>query len=115
MMTILLAVAMFTLVILSMVAVLMAARSQLVATGEVTIRYEEPIYDFERFLNNNIENGIQFLWNYDRFYTDLWLDWEQQILQGDPFLFLGWRRLEEFLVIAPVLEGLQGSRHQLTA
>ena len=36
------------------------------------------------------------------------------LLQGDPFLFLGWGRLEEFLVIVPVLEGLQGSRHQLT-
>ena len=53
--------------------------------GTVNHRLIEPIYDFERFLNNNIENGIQFLWNYDRFYTDLWLDWEQQILQGDPF------------------------------
>ena len=45
----------------------------------------EPLFDFERYLNNNIENGIQFLWNSDRIFADLWLDWEQQILQGDPF------------------------------
>ncbi|MBU8892218.1 MAG: hypothetical protein KOO66_05530 [Bacteroidales bacterium] len=48
-------------------------------------RLIEPVFDFERFLNNNIENGIQFLWNSERIFADLWLDWEQQILQGDPF------------------------------
>ena len=36
-------------------------------------------------MNNNIENGIQFIWNSERIFTDLWLDWEQQIFQDDPF------------------------------
>jgi len=45
----------------------------------------DPLFDFERFLTQNVENGIQFLWNSDRIYADLWLDWEQQILHGDPF------------------------------
>ena len=45
----------------------------------------EPMFEFERYLNNYIENGIQFLWDSKNIHTDLWLDWEQYILQGDPF------------------------------
>jgi len=45
----------------------------------------EPMFEFERYLNNYIENGIQFLWDSKNIHTDLWLDWEQFILQGDPF------------------------------
>ncbi len=44
-----------------------------------------PLLSFERYLNNNVENGIQFIWDSDRIFTDLWLDWEQQIFQDDPF------------------------------
>lgn len=51
----------------------------------VNHRLIDPLFDFERYLSNNIENGIQFLWNSDRIFTDLWLDWEQQIFQDDPF------------------------------
>jgi hypothetical protein len=53
--------------------------------GTVNHRLIDPLFNFERFLNQNIENGIQFLWNSDRAFADLWLDWEQQILQDDPF------------------------------
>jgi len=53
--------------------------------GTVNHKLIEPLFDFERFLNNNTENGIQFLWNGDRFIADLWLDWEQQIFYDDPF------------------------------
>jgi len=53
--------------------------------GSINHKLIEPLLDPERFLTKNIENGIQFLWNNDRIYADLWLDWEQQILQGDPF------------------------------
>ncbi|OFX88393.1 MAG: hypothetical protein A2W99_07935 [Bacteroidetes bacterium GWF2_33_16] len=45
----------------------------------------EPMFEFERYLNNYIENGIQFLWDSKNIHADLWLDWEQYILQGDPF------------------------------
>lgn len=45
----------------------------------------EPMFEFERYLNNYTENGIQFLWDSKRIRADLWLDWEQYILQGDPF------------------------------
>lgn len=53
--------------------------------GTVNHKLIEPLFDFERYLSNNIENGIQFLWNGNRFTADLWLDWEQQIFYGDPF------------------------------
>lgn len=53
--------------------------------GTVNHKLIDPLFNFERFLNQNVENGIQFLWNSDRVFADLWLDWEQQILQDDPF------------------------------
>jgi hypothetical protein len=53
--------------------------------GTVNHRLIDPLFDSERFLNQNIENGLQFLWNSDRIFMDLWLDWEQQIFRDDPF------------------------------
>ncbi|MFO7828611.1 MAG: hypothetical protein R6V23_08325 [Bacteroidales bacterium] len=53
--------------------------------GTLNHRLIEPLFDYERYLNKNIENGIQFLWNSERIFADLWLHWEQQIFQDDPF------------------------------
>lgn len=53
--------------------------------GTLNHRLIEPLFDYERYLNNNIENGIQFLWNSDHIFADLWIHWEQQIFQDDPF------------------------------
>ncbi|PLX11944.1 MAG: hypothetical protein C0597_14240 [Marinilabiliales bacterium] len=53
--------------------------------GTVNHRMIEPLLEFERYLDKNVENGIQFLWKSDRIFADLWLNWEQQILQGDPY------------------------------
>lgn len=53
--------------------------------GTVNHKLIDPLFDFERSLNKNIENGIQFIWNSDRIFTDLWLNWRQQIIQNDPF------------------------------
>ncbi|MDA3954039.1 MAG: hypothetical protein PF485_10345 [Bacteroidales bacterium] len=53
--------------------------------GTVNHRLIDPLFDSERFLNKNIENGLQLIWNSDRIFTDLWLDWERQIFQDDPF------------------------------
>jgi hypothetical protein len=53
--------------------------------GTLNHKLIDPLFDFERYLSNNIENGVQFLWNSDRIFTDLWLNWEQQIFQDDPF------------------------------
>ena len=48
-------------------------------------RYIEPIYDFERVLNDRLENGIQGLWMTEKLFLDLWLNWETMIFEGDPF------------------------------
>lgn len=53
--------------------------------GTLNHRLIEPLFDYERFLTNNTENGIRFLWDSDKLFADLWLDWEQQILYNDPF------------------------------
>ena len=53
--------------------------------GTVNHRLIDPLLNFERFLDDNIENGIQFIWNSNRIFADLWLDWEQQIIQNDPY------------------------------
>ncbi|MEJ0055631.1 MAG: hypothetical protein WDN75_08260 [Bacteroidota bacterium] len=36
----------------------------------------EPLYDFERVLNNRLETGVQFQINRDDFFLDTWIDWE---------------------------------------
>ena len=53
--------------------------------GTVNHKLIDPLFDFERYLDKNIENGIQFLWDSEKVFADLWLDWEQQIFYGDPF------------------------------
>jgi hypothetical protein len=53
--------------------------------GTVNHKLIEPLFDYEHYLNNNIENGVQFLWNGERFKADLWLDWQKQIFYDDPF------------------------------
>ena len=41
----------------------------------------EPMYSFEHYLINNLENGIQLLIDKSRFYTDIWVNWEKFILK----------------------------------
>ncbi len=45
----------------------------------------EPIYDFERVLNDRLENGIQGVWSNEEVFLDFWVNWERQIFKGDPF------------------------------
>jgi hypothetical protein len=45
----------------------------------------EPMYEFDRFLFNYLERGLQFLYKTRRIQSDLWLNWEKFILWGDPF------------------------------
>ena len=46
---------------------------------------KEPIFGFEKYLLENYENGMQFLFDYPAFIGDVWLNWEQFIKAGDPF------------------------------
>jgi len=45
----------------------------------------EFLYDPERFLTAKPEAGFQAKYNSDRFDADLWIDWQQFIVKGDPF------------------------------
>ncbi|MHC2990688.1 hypothetical protein OB13_03470 [Pontibacter sp. HJ8] len=47
-------------------------------------QYIEPLYDFERVMNDRLENGIQFLANTHRLRLDAWIDWNKMIYRGDP-------------------------------
>ena len=45
----------------------------------------EAIYDTENIILHPQEKGLQFLYNGNNFSTDIWIDWEQFIIWGDPF------------------------------
>jgi hypothetical protein len=47
-------------------------------------RMIEPIYGFDRYLEENVENGIQFLYHNSHFRGDLWLNWQKFIGFSDP-------------------------------
>ncbi len=39
-------------------------------------RLIEPLYDFERVLNNRLETGVQLQLNREDFFVDAWIDWQ---------------------------------------
>lgn len=45
----------------------------------------EPMFEPERFFTDKAENGIQLLYKSKRLNLDTWINWEQFILEGDPF------------------------------
>lgn len=47
-------------------------------------RLIEPLYDFERVLNDRLETGIQLQTITDGLFFDLWLDWQHMIYNNDP-------------------------------
>jgi hypothetical protein len=53
--------------------------------ANVSHRYIEPLYDFEKVINDPLENGVQFIWHRDKLWLDSWIDWEKMIYKGDPF------------------------------
>lgn len=69
----------------------------------------EPVFDFENYLINNYENGLQLLFKYPYFRGDIWLNWEQFLKKGDPFQ-------EKFTTGINTLFRMAGSDHfRLTA
>lgn len=53
--------------------------------GTVNHNLIEPVQDFENYLIDNYENGLELMWDYPQFRSDLWLNWEQFLKPGDPF------------------------------
>ena len=51
--------------------------------GSLNHRLIEPLYDFERVMNDRLETGIQAIWNTDKTFLDLWINWETMIYPGD--------------------------------
>ena len=43
----------------------------------------EPIFRYEYFFTDNIENGLQFLFNTKRYKGDVWINWQEFIFKGD--------------------------------
>lgn len=52
--------------------------------GTTNHRLIEPIFQFDRYMNNHIENGLQFLLDQKHVQSDLWLNWEQFIFNLSP-------------------------------
>ncbi len=53
--------------------------------GNLNHELAEPLYRFDRYYLNNVEYGIQMLNKSKYLDSDLWLNWEQFIFEGDPF------------------------------
>ena len=49
--------------------------------GSANHQIVEPIYAFEDYLTDHLENGLQLLINKPRFFADIWLNWEKFILK----------------------------------
>ena len=47
--------------------------------GTVNHKLIEPLFQFDRYITEHIENGLQFLWNSNSLQSDLWVNWEQFI------------------------------------
>ncbi|MEM9983204.1 MAG: hypothetical protein AAF734_11970, partial [Bacteroidota bacterium] len=47
--------------------------------GNLQHRLIEPLYDFERVIDDRIEQGIQFLYKSERFRADVWTNWRRTI------------------------------------
>jgi hypothetical protein len=47
-------------------------------------RMIEPMYGFDRYIEENVESGIQFLYHNSHYRGDLWLNWQKFIEFNDP-------------------------------
>ena len=45
----------------------------------------EPVYDPQRFYTDKPQGGIQVKYETEKLYSDMWINWRQMILPGDPF------------------------------
>ena len=45
---------------------------------------EEPLFRYDRYYQDNVEYGLQFLYNSESITSDLWINWDKFIFTGDP-------------------------------
>jgi len=51
--------------------------------GNINHHLIEPVFRFEYFFTDNIENGLQFLIKKKRYRGDIWINWQNYIFKGD--------------------------------
>lgn len=45
----------------------------------------QPMYNFEKIINNRLESGSQFIYKHTWFYGDLWVDWQKMQYFGSDY------------------------------
>ncbi len=53
--------------------------------GNLEHKLSEPMFRWDRYYSDNVEYGIQFLFENKYFTNDLWINWERFIFYNDPF------------------------------
>ncbi|MBN1651298.1 MAG: hypothetical protein JW857_08220 [Bacteroidales bacterium] len=53
--------------------------------GSLNHQLEESLYCFDRYYQDNVEYGLQFLYNSAKIKSDLWLNWEEFIFTNSPY------------------------------
>jgi hypothetical protein len=51
--------------------------------GSIHHQVSEPLFNSEKRYSRPVENGLQFIFNFERHWADIWLDWENFIQNGD--------------------------------
>ncbi|MBI9066448.1 MAG: hypothetical protein JEZ09_04080 [Salinivirgaceae bacterium] len=51
--------------------------------GTINHRLPEPILFTEKYFTNNLENGVQYIVDKERLFSDVWLDWQNFIFPKD--------------------------------
>lgn len=51
--------------------------------GSLNHRLIEPLYDFERVMNDRLETGLQAVRQTDKMFLDAWVNWETMIYAGE--------------------------------
>jgi hypothetical protein len=53
--------------------------------GTINHKLVEPLFQFERYYENNEESGMQFLYHHRYIESDLWVNWERFIFPNSPY------------------------------
>lgn len=53
--------------------------------GTLSHRIKEPLFRFDRYYQDNVEYGLQFLYHSKFITSDLWVNWEKYIFKKSPF------------------------------